>query len=1518
MLTTSRIWRTAHLAVFVGAVLTCSGALAQVDGDLRIVDGSNDSEGTLEFYYEGHWGLVCHDYWDLTDAGVACRQLGFAGATGATLNNAFGTDNDDQRMLLDDVACAGTEATLLSCPRSAAPIGRTNCGRRETAGVVCQGTIDPLLDITLSKTELTLTEADLTGETYTVVLDAEPDADVTIGVIVPSQSEIEASPSSLTFTTESWDAPQTVTLTAGVDTSTSDLSYYVSHEWTGQGRLPPTVSVRVRHSNPVTVWFSGFPEDGHPGEPFTFRLRFSEAFPVTEAAIRASLTVTDATLTTVAPAVAGETQAWDVTVTPDGADDVWVSMAETTDCTAENAICTADNRRLAQERSYRVRYAAPPPPLPPVNQDVLDPNTGTLRLSNGSVPSEGDLEFYYDNEWGLVCHDYWDINDAQVACRQLGYARAIEATKNTTFRTDNDNQSMVVDDVECTGIEQTLLACPRRNDAELGRTNCGRREVAGARCEGVLSPSAAITVSETELTLTEGSQTGVAYTVVLDAEPAESVTLTMSAPDGAPITATPASVTFTTDNWATVQTITLTAGPDDDRDNETYYVVHRLGDEGTVPPAIKVRVREARRLTATFSGAPAEGHGDQAFTFALTFSEAFPVTADALRGAVAVTGGTLTTVAAASADDTQVWNLTVTPEAGEEVTVTLAATTDCDASGALCTADDRPLSAAVSVTVADALTPLTAAFSGVPATHSGSEFTLELAFSEAPSLSYRRLIGTDGHAAAITVDGGSLRRAERIVQGENQRWRLFVVPVETADVTVTLGATSDCAAAGAICTEDTRPLSAAVVASIPRETVEVPPPTLFTVRFDEMPAEHDGDAEVVFKVHFSEEPDGYSFRTLRDHTLDVRQGTSAITPHVRRLDTTSNAGWRVSVEPVSRADLVVSVSPTTDCEASDAVCTADDRPLSNALSATVPGPPALAVADATVREAAGATMDFAVSLSRASTSTVSADYATSDGTATAGSDYTAANGTLTFSPGETEKTVSVPVLDDAIDDGGETFTLTLSNVSGGNAWLEDATGTGTIENTGEMPEAWLVRFGRTVAAQAVDAVGARLEGEPGSHARVGGRSLSGDAMTPEQREALESALHAFAGSGDGSDAMTHSMTGRELLLGSSFQLSAGGDAAGPAFTAWGRVATGGFDAEVDGTRLDGSATTGFLGADMGGERWLAGLAVSLTEGDGDYAQGEGDRDRGDVESSLTAFYPYARLGLTETVDAWGLAGFGEGELTLTQHANDNRAEARYTTDISMRMAALGVRGEVLSPSAPGGLAIAVKSDALWVRTESEAVTGLNASDADASRLRLLVEGARRFETGGGTLTPALELGLRHDDGDAETGAGIEAGASLRYQGGRLSIEGAVRTLVAHERSDYGEWGASGAVRIDPGASGRGLSLSVAPSWGGASRGTDRLWSAGDARALAPGREPEAGGQLDAELGYGLGLSSAPGVLTPYAGLSLGDGGAWSWRGGGRWALAPGASLSFEGTRREAGSDDAASGHELMLRGRLRW
>ena len=143
------------------------------------------------------------------------------------------------------------------------------------------------------------------------------------------------------------------------------------------------------------------------------------------------------------------------------------------------------------------------------------------------------------------------------------------------------------------------------------------------------------------------------------------------------------------------------------------------------------------------------------------------------------------------------------------------------------------------------------------------------------------------------------------------------------------------------------------------------------------------------------------------------------------------------------------------------VTTESGHTLSNTVTATVSGPALLSVADARAREGEDAAVEFAVTLSRAAAHVVTVNYGTHDGTAKAGEDYTLTRGTLTFQVGQTQHTVSVPILDDAMDEGEETFTLKLTGAQG--AWIIDDEATGTIDNDDPMPKAWTARFGRTVA-----------------------------------------------------------------------------------------------------------------------------------------------------------------------------------------------------------------------------------------------------------------------------------------------------------------------------------------------------------------------------------------------------------------------------------------------------------------------
>ena len=100
---------------------------------VRLANGNNSMEGRVEVFYRGEWGTVCDDEWDLADANVICRMLGFGKAKNATHSAAFGEGTG--RIVLDDVHCKGNEANISDCLYNGLAI--EDCTHSEDAGVVC-------------------------------------------------------------------------------------------------------------------------------------------------------------------------------------------------------------------------------------------------------------------------------------------------------------------------------------------------------------------------------------------------------------------------------------------------------------------------------------------------------------------------------------------------------------------------------------------------------------------------------------------------------------------------------------------------------------------------------------------------------------------------------------------------------------------------------------------------------------------------------------------------------------------------------------------------------------------------------------------------------------------------------------------------------------------------------------------------------------------------------------------------------------------------------------------------------------------------------------------------------------------------------------------------------------------------------------------------------------------------------------------------------------------------------------
>ena len=848
---------------------------------------------------------------------------------------------------------------------------------------------------------------------------------------------------------------------------------------------------------------------------------------------------------------------------------------------------------------------------------------------------------------------------------------------------------------------------------------------------------------------------------------------------------------------------------------------------------------------------------------------------------------------------------------------------------------------------------LTAEFLQVPESHTGEEFRFRIAFSEPVDLQAQDLV--DGPLVVT----GALSLLAANVDGRADLWQVTVRPDGAQNISIGLESGHACDHPRAVCTRDGRSLSEPVSATVPAGTSTATATAVaggpLTARFANLPGEHDGATAFTVEIVFSEAPSGMKNRTLRN-ALSVTGG--AVT-RVRRVNS-DRAHRIVTVQPAGHGAVDIALPASPDCEAAGAICTEAGGKLETGLLTRVRGPAALRVADAEVHEGPGAVLAFAVTLDRATSAAVSVDYATSDGTAQAGSDYTAATGSVTFAPGETAKTVSVAVLDDSHDEGSETLTLTLTNPSG--AYLADGVATGTIENTDAMPQAWIARFGRTVADQVLDAVDARLRASrtAGMSVSLAGQRLglaapesgaetvavsgaaaetdpkpatlfggtAADAEETARLKALSDWLKQETGENYRPAGWSRSLTGRELLMGSSFSLAAeteGGGFAG----LWGRMAQTRFAGREGVLSLDGDVTTGLLGADYASGRWTTGLVVSHSIGEGGY-RGEGS---GDIEASVTALTPWAGYAVTERLSVWGAAGYGAGELKLTP--GDGPA---LKTDLGMTLAAAGARGALIDGHGPKLDAV---GDARWVRTTTARVSSsasdggtLASASAAVTRLRLGLAGWWPLALGegafgkGATVTPRLALGVRHDGGDAETGFGADIGGGVALaapaHGLTVSLEG--RGVLTHEAAGLRDRGVAGTLAWNPPPPGRGPRLTLTQTLGaGASGGTEALLSRTTLEGLAANDNDNdnVGGRrrLETRFGYGFGMFEGRFTMTPEIGLGLSDAGrdySLGWRltraGSGAGSL----EFTFEARRRESANDDTPPEHGIGFSVTARW
>jgi len=280
------------------------------------------------------------------------------------------------------------------------------------------------------------------------------------------------------------------------------------------------------------------------------------------------------------------------------------------------------------------------------------------------------------------------------------------------------------------------------------------------------------------------------------------------------------------------------------------------------------------------------------------------------------------------------------------------------------------------------------------------------------------------------------------------------------------------------------------------------------------------------------------------------------------------------------------------------------------------------------------------------------------------------------------------------------------------------------------------------------------------------------------------------------------------------------------------------------SRYDGRLLTAYLGVDVRlGRRWLTGIAVSRSEGTGDWHAGG---SMGDLTQQMTTVYPYLQWAST-AVSIIASVGIGQGN-AMNERSTGKVGESRTQLQLGM----IEVERDLVSI---GNLSIDMKGDAGWSRLKTddgpETIDEINVA---VNQVRLGTNLSYPIKFSGGQLTPSGSIYARHDGRVGPTGVGIEVAGGLRGTFGILSVDAKGRVLAYHAEKEYAERGAALTVSFASNKSREGLAVSLTPMWGNSAQNTGSfLQDLFETNVYRTTTSSNLWG-LDAQASYGMSLS----------------------------------------------------------------
>lgn len=518
-------------------------------------------------------------------------------------------------------------------------------------------------------------------------------------------------------------------------------------------------------------------------------------------------------------------------------------------------------------------------------------------------------------------------------------------------------------------------------------------------------------------------------------------------------------------------------------------------------------------------------------------------------------------------------------------------------------------------------------------------------------------------------------------------------------------------------------------------------------------------------------------------------------------------------------------------------------------------------------------------------------------------------GVLAFAqPNETVATVRFSVEGDSRPEHDRRFAMFLTNPHvvgfGKRPEIERERGTGILGGTVTVEDddpidrkrglAYaLSSVGREVSAGIVDAIWERAEsqrtGPEGIFAMGGGRVIEAGAFSggnghraareaaglPGIRAAaLQEGIEVMAG-GRQMEARTDAWRqwanpprGAGLLEGTRFTLSTGDEVPGKlAFWGQGRVASYASkigDGEYGEFSSKGGHSAGYLGIEYSrGGYSLFGVAVSRSVTKADYTFAGAPLGNGGANTSLTSVTPYVHWVSAAEFEVWAAASTGTGSAQVEDGLGKVKA------GVDMQMLAAGV---LLGETKMGGYRVAAKADTYTATVSSDAAEGserLGAAKAKSSRTRVAVEAASWGEVeGGGITTLRFDVGARQDGGSAESGFGMDIGvkAGFANPGSGFEVTGRGEIFLFHAQKGFRQWSAGLGLAYAPEAGGRGLQISLGPTWNGPLPDLETVAE----RRFAGQRISQGGGTaVQGRLAYGVEALQGRALMTAYSKIEEG-------------------------------------------------